>query len=126
MAYYYSKIGRTDSAQYYYSILKDADVLPQKSNAYYEPGKIASDAHNYPEATRLYEKHLKCNDSLQAFNHRETVRKINALYNYQLREKQIGKLSTKTSWQTIHVVIFYTTAHYVLQSANDKATLSFL
>lgn len=102
MAYYYNKIGRTDSAKYYYSILKDADVLPQKSNAYYELGKIASDEHNYPEATRLYEKHLECKDSLQAFNYRETVRKINALYNYQLREKQISKQKQK-----IQLLYFY-------------------
>lgn len=102
MAYYYNKIGRTDSAKYYYSILKDADVLPQKSNAYYELGKIASDEHNYPEATRLYEKHLECKDSLQALDYQETVRKINALYNYQLREKQISKQKQK-----IQLLYFY-------------------
>ena len=77
-------------------------MLPQKSNAYYELGKIASDEHNYPEATRLYEKHLECKDSLQAFNYRETVRKINALYNYQLREKQISKQKQK-----IQLLYFY-------------------
>lgn len=112
MAYYYNKIGRTDSAKYYYSILKDADVLPQKSNAYYELGKIASDEHNYPEATRLYEKHLECEDSLQAFNYRETVRKINALYNYQLREKGISKLRQKI--QSLHFYMLTTLCTIVL------------
>ena len=92
LAYYYDNIGEKDSAQYYYNQMLTAGDFYHKRAAYKGLAQLSNKQNNYQLALRYTEKYAAYTDSIQQDINQEAVRKVNALYNYQLREKENRQL----------------------------------
>lgn len=113
LANLYYEAGKIDSAQYYYTqLLSTGNSYDNKGGYYYDQqggykglSKIARQQGRLAEALGYMDKYLAYTDSLQKANDEEGVRKVNALYNYQLREKENHRLEEIAQKQKIWIVL---------------------
>ena len=92
----YYKLGQIDSAAYYYQSLMNVGTIYAKRDAYYNLSHIAQ--NNWKDINKsLYYidqyKHLQ--DSISRITATESIAQMNALYNYNLREKENNRLLIK-------------------------------
>lgn len=106
IAYYYEHTNQLDSAIYYFSLLLHTNDYSNKKEAYRGLYSIAKQRGETNKALSCLEHHLAYTDSLQSMNQEETIRKINALYNYQLSRKENRKLKLQTFQERKLKVIF--------------------
>lgn len=92
LANYYEKTGNPDSAQYYYMYMLATGNYYHKQGAYQGLALQAKQQNNYWLALQYTEKYVAYTDSIQQNINQEAVRRVNALYNYQLREKENRQL----------------------------------
>lgn len=107
LANYYEKTGNQDSARYYYMHMLATGNYYHKQGAYQGLALQAKQQNNYRLALQYTEKHVAYTDSIQQNINQEAVRRVNALYNYQLREKenrQLKELSRKQQ-ATLNAII---------------------
>ena len=88
--YYYTNL--LDSATFYYTQTASFDDLYQKQGSYKGLGNIARKKGQYKEAMEYFDKYLIYTDSIKDITNTETIRKMQSLYNYQLKEKENSKL----------------------------------
>lgn len=100
----YYATGKIDSAQYYYTELLSTGNYYHKQGSYKGLSKIARQQGKYAEALNYMDKYLIYTDSIQKQINVEAVQKVNALYNYQLREKQNNRLMETTQKQKIWII----------------------
>ncbi len=106
----YYRDGVLDSAQYYsYKNLKDGTSHYHKQGAYRILKNIACQQGNYQQALVFAEKYIVYTDSIQQAVNQEAVQKVNALYNYQVREKENAKLKETASRQKRLIGVFAAT-----------------
>lgn len=105
-AQYYEHTNQLDSATYYYLKLLSTDNYIFKQGAYRGLYKIARSRGRTDETLMYLDQYLAYTDSLQSMNQEETIRKINALYNYQLSRKENRKLKLQTFQERKLKVIF--------------------
>ena len=75
-----------------------------KKEGYEGLAKIARLRGNYEKAFEYFDKYLVYADSTSELVRTETVRKINALYNYQLREEENNRLQMQNRQQKNYIV----------------------
>lgn len=100
----YHKTGQLDSAAYYYRELLDFGTVYAKKAAHQGLAEIALTYGNLQEAAlhlSLYEHYI---DSINQITDTENIRRLNSLYNYQIREKENKRLKTENERKQI--VIF--------------------
>lgn len=105
-AQYYEHTNQLDSATYYYLKLLSTDNYIFKQGAYRGLYKIARARGRTDETLMYLDQYLAYTDSVQNMTQEETVRKINALYNYQLSQKENRKLRAQTFQERKLKVIF--------------------
>lgn len=105
-AQYYEHTNQLDSATYYYLKLLSTDNYIFKQGAYWGLYKIARSRGRTDETLMYLDQYLAYTDSLQSMTQEETIRKINALYNYQLSRKENRKLKLQTFQERKLKVIF--------------------
>lgn len=105
-AQYYEHTNQLDSATYYYLKLLSTDNYIFRQGAYRGLYKIARARGRTDETLMYLDQYLAYTDSLQSMNQEETIRKINALYNYQLSRKENRKLKLQTFQERKLKVIF--------------------
>ncbi|MBP1612591.1 MAG: hypothetical protein H6Q13_39 [Bacteroidetes bacterium] len=113
LANLYYEASKIDSAQYYYTqLLSIGNSYDNKGGYYYDQqggykglSKIARQQGRLAEALGYMDKYLAYTDSLQKANDAEGARKVNALYNYQLREKENHRLEEIAQKQKIWIVL---------------------
>lgn len=105
-AQYYEHTNQLDSATYYYLKLLSTDNYIFRQGAYRGLYKIARSRGRTDETLKYLDQYLAYTDSVQSMTQEETVRKINALYNYQLSQKENRKLRTQTFQERKLKVIF--------------------
>lgn len=105
-AQYYEHTNQLDSATYYYLKLLSTDNYIFKQGAYRGLYKIARSRGRTDETLMYLDQYLAYTDSLQSMTQEETIRKINALYNYQLSRKENRKLKLQTFQERKLKVIF--------------------
>lgn len=88
----YFQTGNLDSAAYYYRKLLEFDDYYSKQGGYEGLGNICRQRHQYKEALDYIELYLAYTDSIKKRTDTETIRKMQSLYNYQLKEKENKKL----------------------------------
>lgn len=108
-ASYYKSINKIDSATFYYSKILNNNSLLHKQIAYQDLAYIARQNGELEKALDYFDKYLICADSLQKITQTESVRKTNALYNYQLRQKENKKLRLQTKRQ-MELIFFLATS----------------
>lgn len=92
LADYYYYTNQLDSATFYYTQTASFDDLYQKQGSYKGLGNIARKKGQYKEAMEYFDKYLIYTDSIKDITNTETIRKMQSLYNYQLKEKENSKL----------------------------------
>lgn len=105
-AQYYEHTNQLDSATNYYLKLLPTGNYIFKQAAYWGLYKIARSRGRTDETLMYLDQYLAYTDSVQSMTQEETVRKINALYNYQLSQKENRKLRTQTFQERKLKVIF--------------------
>lgn len=105
-AQYYEHTNQLDSATNYYLKLLPAGNYIFKQAAYWGLYKIARSRGRTYETLMYLDQYLAYTDSVQNMTQEETVRKINALYNYQLSQKENRKLRAQTFQERKLKVIF--------------------
>lgn len=105
-AQYYEHTNQLDSATNYYLKLLPTGNYIFKQAAYWGLYKIARSRGRTYETLMYLDQYLAYTDSVQNITQEETVRKINALYNYQLSQKENRKLRAQTFQERKLKVIF--------------------
>lgn len=91
----YHKTGYTDSAIYYYKELLECGTIYAKKIAHKGLAQIALDNNNPTEASTHFLMYEQYSDSIDNITDTETIRRMNSLYNYQLREKESKRLKAE-------------------------------
>ena len=84
-----------DSALYYNYKLVGENHLVARSDGYSNLTDIYIDQKDYPKAAKYIKEYRLYSDSVNEYAGREAVAQMNALYNYQLREKENHELNTQ-------------------------------
>lgn len=103
-ARYYFSVNQIDSAYYYSKRMTEMERYSYKKEGYEGLAKIARLRGNYEKAFEYFDKYLVYADSTSELVRTETVRKINALYNYQLREEENNRLQMQNRQQKNYIV----------------------
>lgn len=82
----------TDSATYYYKKLLMCGKIEAKSKANMELALYALEKDHPAEAVPYLFDYISCEDSIKAMEDMETLRKMNALYDYRIRERENVRL----------------------------------
>lgn len=112
LAHLYYEAGKPDSAHYYYAKLLSTGnhydnpdgYYQEKRNCYKGLSDIARQQGKSAEALDYMDKYLIYTDSVQRALDTESIRKTNALYNYQLREKENIRLEAVAQRQKVWIV----------------------
>lgn len=83
---------RYDEAKTYYLEMMQADAAPVRQDAYNGLATIAAHKHQSDDYLYYYELYKACSDSIHRADATESVSRMNAMYNYQLREKENVRL----------------------------------
>jgi len=100
----YFKMNNQDSAYYYYHKLLEFDNYYTKQGGYEGLSNICKQNHLYKEALDYVDLYLAYTDSIKKQTDTETIRKMQSLYNYQLREKENQKLKDINAKQETKVI----------------------
>lgn len=114
LAYYYDAIGKTDSAQYYCNLMLHTGNYYHKRAAYNKLSQIARKQGNPSLALKYSDKSIIYADSIQQHINKEAVHKVNALYNYQLREKENQHLREIKDYQELLIIILCFSSFLIL------------
>ena len=101
----YHKMGDIDSAIYYYKQLLQCGTIYAKQSAHKGLAQIAIDNNNPQKALLHLRQFIQCTDSIQKITDTETIRKLNSLYNYQLREKANKQLTAQNKQKQNLIII---------------------
>ena len=88
----YLHCGQVDSALYYNTRLLDMGNVYGKRAAYMDLAQIAMENNDAKKALEYLHDYALYTDSVEQMTDMETVRRMHALYNYQLREKENARL----------------------------------
>ncbi len=100
----YYKTGQIDSATYYYKEILSCGTIYAKQAAQRGLAEIAMQEKRPQEALEHLDRYLICTDSVQKLHDAEAIRKIQALYNYQIREKENTNLKVKNGQQRLWIL----------------------
>ncbi len=100
----YYETGKLDSAKYYYTQSLSMGNYYHRQGGYEGLARIARQQGRYAEALNYIDKYLIYTDSIQEQNNVEAVQKVNALYNYQIREKENNRLKEMTQKQRTWII----------------------
>ena len=90
---WYMLTGNLDSAFYYTKKSNTKEVFYKEIDVYRNLVTIERGRGHYREALDYWDEFLKCADSIQLANNSEEIRRIKALYDYNLRERENQRLT---------------------------------
>lgn len=99
-AEYYYRTGQPDSTLYYCKRIEDVGNVYGKRSAYLHMGNISLERGNPEAAMKYLNQYLLYNDSVAKLENLETTRKMHAIYNYRVREKENDALKTENIRKT--------------------------
>ena len=108
----YLHCGQVDSALYYNTRLLAMGNVYGKRAAYMDLAQMAMENNDAKKALEYLRGYALYTDSVEQMTDMETVRRMHALYNYQLREKENRELEAKNARQ--HLWMVYATAAVLL------------
>ena len=95
VASYYRAIGETDSAEAYYTLLINGGNLNMREIANREMGHIEMERKNPWRAMLYATRSTRLRDTIEQITQTQGVRQVNALYNYELREREAQRLKAE-------------------------------
>lgn len=109
----YSALGMYDSAYSENILLLGIDNIYAKKMACREIAKYKMWKGDYPSAISYMEKYEDSLDSIDKITATEAVARMNAMYNYSSKEKEVSELNTKNAYYE-RLLIFFITALCVI------------
>lgn len=106
IASYYKGNNQLDSATYYYNKMLSANDYIYKKEAYRGLYNIARAKNKNEETFTYLDQYLAYTDSVQSMKQAEIIRKANALYNYQLNQKEAKSFKIQTFKEKRQKVLF--------------------
>ena len=89
----YLLIGRLDSAAYWLNrVCLDGDIY-KRAEVYDLLGRIEKGRGNYESSAHYFDLYRQCQDSIVKVDQSEQIRRIKALYDYNLRERENQRLT---------------------------------
>lgn len=104
MADFYYQRQELDSANYYFNLLLNSRSIYAKQFAHWGLAEIAEKHSNYQTSLEHIHQYIIETDSIQKTNDKEAIRKVQSLYNYQLREKENNSLRVKNARQHLWII----------------------
>lgn len=101
---YYHTVNQPDSAEWYYQRLLQTGFVYSKRLAAGNLSQIALAKGDPETAIQYLRKHFKYFSDIQKITDTEGIRQMNALYNYQLREKENARLKMISDRKTRHLI----------------------
>lgn len=101
----YHKTEKIDSAVYYYKELLECGTIYAKQSAHKGLAEIAIDQGRPNEALLHLRHYILCTDSIHKITDSEAIRRLNSLYNYQLREKANKQLTAENKHKQNLIII---------------------
>lgn len=95
VASYYRATGETDSAEAYYTLLINGGNLNMREIANREMGHIEMERKNPWKAMLYANRSTRLRDTIDQITQTQGVRQVNALYNYELREREAQRLKAE-------------------------------
>lgn len=99
----YYKLGKTDSAVYFFNKMLNEGTVYAKQSAHWGLASIAIEKSDCNTAIKQLRDYNTYTDSIQKITATETIKKKHSLYNYQLRENENNKLRRKNAYQTLWI-----------------------
>lgn len=100
----YHQTGRIDSAIYYYKKLLDCGTIYAKKNASWGLSQISMDRGDTHDAYFYLKQYMIHEDSVSKITNAEATRKMNSLYNYQLRENESKQLKADNDKKSLTII----------------------
>ena len=127
----YHQTGQIDSATYYYKEILSCGTIYAKQAAQRGLAEIAMQERRPQEALEHLDRYLLCADSIEKLHDAEAIRKAQALYNYQLREKENTHLKAENGRQRLWILysgialLFLFTAFILYRERSKRKSLQF-
>ena len=99
----YNKMGIKDTACYYYEQLMECGTLYARADAAWNLAQYAIQEQNSEKAYNFLNQYIKDIEIVWERNDTETVRKLRALYNYNIKEKENQQLKIENKQKQLHL-----------------------
>lgn len=106
-AYYYHQTNMLDSAKFYYNKLAQFKDMYAQRDAYWGLAQIAQVHSDSRLALEYLQEYENWTDTILKAERLETIRKMQAHYNYRLREKESLRLQVANQLQKQHLHVAY-------------------
>ena len=112
----YPRMGYIDSASYYYNELLKCGTIYAKQTAHKGLAKIAI-LHDNPQKALLHlNQYIQYTDFIHQITDTENVRRLNSLYNYQLREKENNRLKIENKEKQNLIIYIISIGLFIIAS----------
>lgn len=112
----YHRMGYIDSASYYYNELLKCGTIYAKQTAHKGLAKIAI-LHDNPQKALLHlNQYIQYTDFIHQITDTENVRRLNSLYNYQLREKENNRLKIENKEKQNLIIYIISIGLFIITS----------
>lgn len=109
-------MGYIDSASYYYNELLKCGTIYAKQTAHKGLAKIAI-LHDNPQKALLHlNQYIQYTDFIHQITDTENVRRLNSLYNYQLREKENNRLKIENKEKQNLIIYIISIGLFIIAS----------
>lgn len=96
-------MGIKDTACYYYEQLMECGTLYARADAAWNLAQYAIQEQNSEKAYNFLNQYIKDIEIVWERNDTETVRKLRALYNYNIKEKENQQLKIENKQKQLHL-----------------------
>lgn len=108
----YYNDNKTDSATLYAHRTLECGTIYARQSAHWILAQIAEQKGDCQTAIKQIQQYTACTDSIQKITKTATIRKMQSVYNYQLREKENDRLRAKNAEQKL--VITYALLGFII------------
>lgn len=113
----YHHTGCIDSAIYYYKQLLDCGTIYAKKNASWGLSEISMDRGDTHDAYLYLKQYMLHEDSVSKITNAEAIRKMNSLYNYQLRENESKQLKADNDKKSLTIIAILIISVFIVVAA---------
>lgn len=110
----YHKTGHIDSAIYYYKKALICGTIYAKQAAHKGLAEIYTEKSTPSKALLHLQQYMECSDSIQRITDTETIRQLNSIYNYKLREKENNRLKAENEKKEKVIIYIFFVLSFVL------------
>jgi hypothetical protein len=110
----HKRMGNEDSILYYSHLLTKVGTIYAKDSAYKNLTQIFLNRGNHKEAYKSFQFYLMYDDSVKKITNTEATKRVQALYNYQLREKENIELEKEIRNKKVHFLFFAISSSVVI------------